>query len=197
MIFRMFDKYASFAELARAEEVNRDYRVRAIERPESAVAVIAPHGGAIERGTSELAEWVAGDEYSFFAFEGLKPWGQNRDLHITSHRFDHPVCLALIERCAVVLSIHGCAGESQIYVGGLDAPFASLLGAALGRAGFPVTQTGHPYAGRHPLNVCNRGARGRGAQVELTMDLRGDGVSRCIAAVAQDAIAQHLRTIAS
>src|SRR5262245_41650267 len=116
MLGLMGDKYATFAELARFEVSGTDYRVQAVARPDSPVVVIAPHGGSIEVGTSELACLIAGDDHSFFAFEGLKPLGRNRDLHITSHQFDHPECLAHVGRSAVVLAVHGCKGDAEVFV---------------------------------------------------------------------------------
>jgi phage replication-related protein YjqB (UPF0714/DUF867 family) len=172
MLADMIDKYASCAELANCEALGTDYRIRTLERPASPVMVIAPHGGGIEVGTSELAHLIAGDDHSLFVFEGLKGHGENRDLHITSHRFDHQECLALVARRAVVLAVHGCLGESQVYVGGLDTELALLLTDQLSAAGFPASAEGHRYPGRNPLNICNRGARGRGAQLEITKDLR-------------------------
>ena len=77
----MMDKYNSFPELAKSTEQDRDFRVRLQNRPGSTV-VIAPHGGGIEPGTSEIAEAVAGDDLSFYAFEGIKSTG-NHELHIT------------------------------------------------------------------------------------------------------------------
>jgi phage replication-related protein YjqB (UPF0714/DUF867 family) len=176
------DKYTSFAELATGEAHGLDYRVRAVERPHSPVLVIAPHGGSIEIGTSEIAALIAGEEHSLFAFEGLKPRGRNRDLHITSHRFDHPECLALASRCAVTLGVHGCIGEAQIYIGGLDTELSELLARELAAGGFAVSTEGHRYLGRNPLNICNRGRRGRGAQLEITHDLRMSSARDDIAA---------------
>ena len=188
----MADKYESFAELAARETDGRDYRVRAQERPTSPVIVLAPHGGTIEIGTSELAERVAGTEHSLFLFEGLKPYGANRDLHITSHRFDHPRCLALAATCDVTLAIHGCRGESHIYVGGLDLELTALLGQRLATAGLTASIDGHRYPGRHPLNICNRSARGRGAQLEVTNDLRTSSAQSTIAAAVRAAIDDYL-----
>ncbi|HTB28397.1 MAG TPA: poly-gamma-glutamate hydrolase family protein, partial [Steroidobacteraceae bacterium] len=113
-------KYGSFAELARHETAGKDYRIEVRERTDSSVLVVAPHGGMIEAGTSQIAASIAGEEYHLFSFEGLKPYGENRALHITSHRFDHPRCLDLASRSTHVLSVHGCLGESCIHVGGLD-----------------------------------------------------------------------------
>ena len=73
MLDRMGDKYETFAQLAQTEVWGTDYRVRAVARPDSPVTVIAPHGGSIEIGTSELTQLIAGDDHNLFAFEGLKP----------------------------------------------------------------------------------------------------------------------------
>ncbi len=166
------DTYLCFAELDVHERLGTDYRVRVLERPAAPVVVIAPHGGGIEVGTSQLAARIARGRYSLFLFEGLKPPWQNRGLHITSHRFDHPKCVALVSRKPVTLAVHGCRGESRIYVGGLDSELKALLTAKLSGAGFPATSDDHPYMGRNPLNICNRGSRGRGVQIELTRDFR-------------------------
>ena len=170
----MQDKYTSFAALEAGGEIaDRDYNITVRERPQSGVLIVAPHGGSIEIGTTELADLIAGDDYSLFAFNGLKLRGRNRDLHITSHHFDHPECVALAARHAVVLGVHGCKGDSsQLYVGGRDDELATLLTARLEAASLPVAAPGHKYPGRNPLNICNRGARARGAQLEFTLDLR-------------------------
>src|SRR6185437_13997952 len=184
-------KYASFAELAAQEIDGQDYRIRVLERVGSPVIVLAPHGGGIEIGTSELAEMVAGTDHSLFAFEGLKPHGTNRDIHITSHRFDHPYCLALTSAHEVTLAIHGCRGNSEIFLGGLDADLTAHLARHLRDAGLMVSLEGHGYPGRHPLNICNRGARGRGAQLEITRDLRTEEARPIVANAVRSALEDY------
>jgi phage replication-related protein YjqB (UPF0714/DUF867 family) len=189
----MLDKYDSFAALEAGEVVGTDYSVNVVERHESGVLIIAPHGGSIEIGTSELAARIAGEDYSLFTFNGIKARGRNRDLHITSHNFDHPDCVDLASRHSVVLGVHGCKGEStRIYVGGLDTDLATLLTDRLIEAGFPATAAGHKYPGKNPRNICNRGARARGAQLELTLDLRGTMTRVIIAGIVRAALAAHL-----
>jgi phage replication-related protein YjqB (UPF0714/DUF867 family) len=180
-------KYGSFAELARHEVLGRDYRVSSLRRPRSPVLIVAPHGGMIEVGTSEIARLIAGEEHSLFAFEGLKPHGANRDLHITSHRFDHPECLAMAARCEVVLAVHGCTGESRIHVGGLDEGLAAEVAAHLALAGFPIEAASEKYPGRHPFNICNRGSLAKGVQLEITYDFRVGEARAAIAAAARGA----------
>lgn len=190
----MVDKYSGYAELARTEVSGTDYRVVAVERA-SPVIVLAPHGGMIEVGTSEIAARIAGEEHSYFSFEGLKEYGRNRDLHITSHRFDHPECLALVSRSQVALGVHGCRGEAEIFVGGLNSELTGLLREHLTAAGFRATTEGHRYPGVNPLNICNRAALGRGAQIEITKDLRDEPTGELIADVVRSALADYVTSL--
>ena len=182
-------KYTSYEALARQEVLGRDYRVRTAARPGAPVLIVAPHGGLIEVGTSEIAELIAGADHNLCLFEGLKPYGANRDLHITSHQFDHPDCLALAGRCEAVVGVHGCLGETRIHVGGLDARLAAALAAHLSQAGFPIDAQSRRYPGRHPQNICNRDTSGRGAQLEITYDLRTGQSRAALARAVRSAIA--------
>ncbi|HLN49139.1 MAG TPA: poly-gamma-glutamate hydrolase family protein [Steroidobacteraceae bacterium] len=186
---RRLNKYSSYKELARHEVQGRDYRIRANRRAHSPVLIVAPHGGMIEVGTSEIAHSVAGAEYSLFSFEGLKAKGANRDLHLTSHQFDHPECLAMAARSEIVLAVHGCLGESLIHVGGLDTELTVRLARHLRADGFDVNAASEKYPGRHPLNICNRGSREMGAQLEVTYDLRTGDSRQAIALAVRRALA--------
>jgi phage replication-related protein YjqB (UPF0714/DUF867 family) len=189
------DTYTCFAELDGHETLGTDYRVRLVERPAAPVVIIAPHGGGIEIGTSQLAARIARGRHSLFLFEGLKPPWQNRGLHITSHRFDHPRCVGLVSQAPVTLAVHGCRGESRIYIGGLDADLKTLLTAKLVDAGFPAISDNHPYLGLNPLNICNRGSRGRGVQIELTRDFRDLAHRRYIAPLIRQVLDEYTLTL--
>ena len=184
------DKYFNFEALSRSEPSD-DWRIIRADRPDSLVLIIAPHSGCIEPGTSELATQIAGDDYSLYCFEGLKRRG-NRDLHITSHHFDEPSALELAAPSAVIVGVHGCLGEGAIYVGGLDAPLVELLAGALKIARLPVFASDHHYPATHPNNICNRGIRGLGAQLEITSDLRRGHAIPQIAQAVRSAIAVHI-----
>ena len=188
---RRVGKYRSYAELARHEVQDRDYRVQVSARERSALLIVAPHGGLIEDGTSEIAHAIAAQDHNVFSFEGIKPLGANRDLHITSHLFDHPECMALAARCDYVLAVHGCRGDSRVHVGGLDEDFTRRLALRLIEAGFAVDERSARYPGRHPHNVCNRGARAKGAQLEFTYDLRMGEQRAAFARAVRAAIADH------
>ncbi len=191
----MLDKYDSYEALVAGGEIEgTDFDITLLERRRSPVLVVAPHGGSIEIGTSEMAALIAGDDHSLFTFNGRKQeWGPNRDLHITSHNFDHPSCIELAGKHPVVLAVHGCRGESSgIYVGGLDDELTMFLTERLVAAGLPATSSGHKYPGRNPLNICNRGARGKGAQLEFTLDLRRPPARTMIAPLVRDALSAYL-----
>src|SRR6266851_10224744 len=113
------DKYASFAELVESECETRDFG-RIITGRNSTIIVIAPHGGGIEPGTSEIAKAIARSEFSIYCFEGLKRNGNREVLHITGTHFDEPRCIRLVTGSKIVVAVHGCVGKHQaVYVGGL------------------------------------------------------------------------------
>jgi phage replication-related protein YjqB (UPF0714/DUF867 family) len=166
------DIYHNFAALAAGECPGADYRIIACPRP-SPVAVIAPHGGGIEPGTSELAAAIAGQEFSLYCFEGRKSNG-NETLHITSAAFDEPACLAIVAASQVVLALHGSVEQEEVvHVGGRKARLARRLCEALNAAGFAAQlddTADHP--GRDAFNICNRSRSLRGCQLEISNGLR-------------------------
>jgi phage replication-related protein YjqB (UPF0714/DUF867 family) len=166
------DLYPSYTHLRRGEQEGLDYQIR-WRTGCSGIAILAPHGGGIERGTSEVAEGLAGPEHGFYAFEGLKPAG-NQTLHLTSDRFDEPRALALVGRARAVITVHGAKGrEPAAYLGGLDHGLRGRILDALAGAGFLAMDDPSPTRqGRSPSNICNRAGSGRGVQLELSYGLR-------------------------
>ena len=166
----MPDLYGSYADLAAGEVEGVHYRIRVIERA-SPIAVVAPHGGRIEAGTSQTAALIAADVFSLYCFEGLV---SGRRLHITSARFDEPRALALVESSDIAIGVHGRADRGDhrtIWLGGLHESLRDAIGAALERVGFK-TSTDHHMQGKAPGNICNRGRLRAGVQLELPMSLR-------------------------
>ena len=167
----MSDKYESFSELADSEHRGVDYSLELADRGTD-VMIMAPHGGGIEQGTSEIARAVAGEELSLYCFNGLKRRG-NQALHITSTAFDEPAALTLAQRSQTVVAIHGLQEDKNaIYVGGLDETLRMALRDSLKRAGFHTVEGKGAHAGVSPLNPCNRGRAGKGVQLEITRGLR-------------------------
>ena len=56
----MADQYENFEELSQNETVGVDFRILA-RRARAAFDIVAPHGGGIEPGTSEIADAIAGE----------------------------------------------------------------------------------------------------------------------------------------
>lgn len=165
-------KIISFTDLQNSgTQEGVDYRIIIQKRP-SKVMILAPHGGSIEPGTSELAGAIAGEDFSLYCFEGIQPGG-NENLHITSTNFDEPRCQEILSHAQHVLSVHGCSGgQEMIYIGGLYQTGKNEFYRALVAAGFPAAEAHSSLAGRSPDNICNQGQSGHGVQFELTEGFR-------------------------
>ena len=169
----MPDFYANFAELQAREQEGHDYRIK-MSGVGRSVLIIAPHGGRIEPFTTEIARWIAGEEFAWYSFEGLKEDVDNRKLHITSHNFDEPKLLHALRQAETVLTIHGLKNSSEefLMIGGLDLAMGRDLGLALLKQGFCVKPSEQKYSGVRPANICNRGRTGKGVQLEMSFALR-------------------------
>lgn len=172
------DKYSSFAELLAHEQSDIDYQIMLEDRG-SEYLIMAPHGGTIERGTSELALRITGNDLSFYIFEGLRK-RPHSDLHVTSHKYDEKQALEIAKRCETVVAVHGRADRSDpdtVWLGGLDIPTQHKIKNILSEAGFHVSVSKDEIAGKHPSNICNRGRTGKGVQLEIPKSLRDELVS--------------------
>ncbi len=168
------DRYRNYQELARNETA---FSIEYLDR-DSDVTIIAPHGGNIEPNTSEIAALIAGDDYNLFCFNGFKS-DNNRKLHITSHRFDHDQALSLTAKASFVIAVHGCTiNRPIIYLGGLDAGLIAAISRHLNICNISNSRGNQRFAGTHPHNICNRGLRGRGVQLEISRGVRDSGSAR-------------------
>ncbi|GIJ76805.1 hypothetical protein Xph01_12370 [Micromonospora phaseoli] len=160
-------------------------------------AVLAPHGGGIEVGTSELCLGVAGYHpatlaptqsagavYDYWMFEGLRA-ANNGELHVTSTGCDDPQAESLSGGARYAVSLHGCTagqlglpdGTPAVAVGGLDVALRTYLlqeYAALGILALDAATAPEltALAGVHPRNIVNRTLSQAGAQLELSTPLR-------------------------
>ena len=168
----MSDRYQNFAQLEASESRRGAFRTVVRTAPSDWI-VVAPHGGGIEPGTSEIARAVAGAEHSLYLFEGTK-YSRNSALHITSTHFDDPALLLLLQRARRVVTIHGCTGEEHaIVVGGRDDDSADHILGALRRSGVEAwRERGVSLRGTDPQNICNRNQTGIGLQLEFCEGLR-------------------------
>lgn len=189
------DKYSSYSQLTKSEQEGVDYTVIVRQSHGARVAILAPHGGRIEPMTDEIADRIAGNEFSLYCFKGCKKNG-NCDLHITSHNFDEPRCLELIRNHEWVIAIHGCSDRGEgVFLGGLDRELIKRLADALSKVDISVMTKGHKYLATLTTNICNRGALNAGVQFELTLPFRnGSRLPRFIDTV-REVLFNHQRML--
>ena len=167
------DRYSSFVQLQDHETLDEDYTL-SLRDAGSRVTIIAPHGGKIEPRTSDLARRIAGENYNFYCFEGIKE-KDNASLHITSHRFDEPGAIKLVSKSELVVTVHACTGTAGlVHIGGLNKKLGRMIAKELQDRGIGVSNDHPRFQGSNPANICNRGATGIGVQLEVTRDLRDD-----------------------
>lgn len=165
--------FKSFVDLARSYRENEDYRITCEPRDAALACIVAPHGGSIELNTSDIARAIAGSEFSLYLFEGIRPTDNYEALHLTSHYFDEPRCLKILANCDDVITIHGCNVKGEVVlIGGLDIALAKELQTSITDAGVKCKVEGHAFPATNPKNICNRGRRKVGVQIELSLELR-------------------------
>jgi phage replication-related protein YjqB (UPF0714/DUF867 family) len=162
----------NFGELASQETEGQDYAIKICLR-NGPVLVMAPHGGKIEPGTTEIAEAIAGSDHSFYTLEGIKADG-NGVLHIQSHHFDEPRAVEAVKGAEIVVTVHGHADREDgfVMVGGLNTRLKSEIERELGKAGFQIREATQGLKAIDPGNICNRGRSEKGVQLEISRKLR-------------------------
>lgn len=167
------DIYKSFEQLRSKEKKRKDYRIVFKDR-KSRVIFVAPHGGGIEKGTSEITRALAGKDFSYYIFEGLKQKG-NKKLHITSSFFDEPHALRLVAKHNIVVTVHGYGWDTVgecVMVGGLHKKLIRNIEKSLRDLSYDVRPRVKMYDGTNPKNICNKGKFKKGIQLELNLVTR-------------------------
>lgn len=152
--------------------VNVDYLIEA-NVTDSKVAVIAIHGGNIEKGTTELAYALAShNNYNYYSFLGSKS-SDNFSLHVPSDEFAEAASLQMVSKSKITLSIHGCEGEKEFtYIGGQDTELAKRIKKSLTKYGFVVKDAPKDLGGNSPDNIVNKNIDAQGVQIEISKGLR-------------------------
>lgn len=166
------DKYLNFTELKKNEEEGKDYIIQ-YRNADSELAIIATHGGGIEPGTVDLADAIAGKDFLFYSFSGIKKIG-NSVLHIGSTRFDEPAALEIVCKAYTVITLHGCRNKGEIiYTGGKNHELKYAISKQLTDAGFNIKNSqDKELKGKSDYNICNRCRSGKGVQLEVSLGLR-------------------------
>ena len=162
----------------------RDLRVEFGDAKIEHCLLIAPHGGGIEPGSSEIMRAVANlGGWAWYDFAGFLRQGNKDALHITSTRFNEPTLLALLPQTKFVVAFHGAdqAGEPLALVGGKWKQGREILIEAINstasehglRATDATARADAPHLrGLDNENLTNRGKSGEGVQLEFSRDAR-------------------------
>ncbi|MDC3067581.1 poly-gamma-glutamate hydrolase family protein [Pseudomonadota bacterium] len=175
--------YKSYKELKRENRYGIDYQIDARILFPKEFLIVAPHGGTIEPGTSEITKKIAANKFNYYSFESLRAYGPDYiSLHITSHLFDEPECIRWSKQHKWVVTLHGCNDQSQkVYLGGLNQELKISVKNSLIEGCFSIADDGHKYGGVHRRNICNIGKSRSGLQIELAIPLRQPKVFDLIA----------------
>jgi phage replication-related protein YjqB (UPF0714/DUF867 family) len=155
--------------------------------------ILAPHGGGIEPGTSELCLAVAGYHpanlpqtpsagvtYDYWMFEGIRA-EDNAALHVTSTGCDDAMAVSLCAGSLNALALHGfrpkpplSEDDQVVLVGGRNDRLRELLLAGFEPTGLTALDAGEhgELNGDAKCNIANRTLLGKGGQLELSTALR-------------------------
>ena len=174
----------SYAEILRNGLVSgRDFRVAFGDSKVELCLLIAPHGGGIEPGTSDILRAVVETGgWAWYEFAGFLRQGNKDALHISSTEFDEPTLMAMLPQTAFVVAFHGAseAAEPLVYIGGKwnlgrQAMIGSINNASSEhglRAVDAVETAAAHLRGLDPSNLTNRGKRGEGVHLEFSRGAR-------------------------
>lgn len=160
----------------------RDFRIEFGDSNVDRCLLIAPHGGGIEPGTSEIMRAVAElGGWAWYEFAGFLRQGNKEALHLRSTNFNEPTLLGLLPRTSFVVAFHG-ANESDapvVYVGGKlelgREAIAKSINAASGEHGIRAAAANDASAhlgGLEDSNITNGGRLAKGVQLEFSRGAR-------------------------
>lgn len=183
--FNFVSEPRSYAEILRnGYVVGRDFRVAFGDSKIESCLLVAPHGGGIEPGTSDIMRAVVeAGGWAWYEFAGFLRQGNKSCLHLASTEFDEPTLVAMLPQTAFVIAFHG-ASEAQVpmvYVGGKWArgrrTVIESVNKAFGEHGIRAVDALETPAAAHlqgldDSSITNRGKRGEGVQMEFTRGAR-------------------------
>jgi phage replication-related protein YjqB (UPF0714/DUF867 family) len=175
----------NYAEILRNGHVlGRDFRVAFGDSKIDLCLLVAPHGGGIEPGSSEIMRAVADlGGWAWYEFAGFLRQGNKQALHMASTDFDEPTLKSMLPQAGFVVAFHG-ASESReplVYVGGKwklgRETLAEAINGSFGEHGVRAedatdADTAARLRGLGDSSITNRGKRMEGVQLEFTRAAR-------------------------
>lgn len=166
------DAYTSFSQLTLARDTTKQYSIEVTDRL-AEVTVLAPHGGGIESGTSQLAEELAGTDWNYYSFKGMMASGNGR-LHLTSANYDDPIAVVLTTSSLIGVALHRQREETDtVCIGGLNKELRDAAAQYLQKAGFNCENPCKRLPGASCRSIHNRAVLG-GLQLELSITLANE-----------------------
>jgi len=174
----------SYAEILKNGHVpGRDFRVAFGDSKIDLCLLIAPHGGGIEPGSSEIMRAVAElGGWAWYEFAGFLRRGNKEALHIASTHFDEPTLRSMLPQAGFVVAFHGASEDREplVYVGGKwkvgRETVVESINAASGEHGIravdAIDHAAPHLQGLDDANVTNRGKRAAGVQLEFSRAAR-------------------------
>ncbi len=146
--------------------------------------LIAPHGGGIEPGSSDIMRAVAeAGGWAWYEFAGFLRKGNQKELHIPSTNFDEPTLKSMLPQTGFVVTFHGASESAEpiVYIGGKWERGRRIVVDSINR-GFAAhgiraadaidnAVAGH-LGGLDDSNIVNRGRRAEGVQLEFSRGAR-------------------------
>ncbi len=170
--------------LARKYVSGRDFSITFGDSNVDQCLLVAPHGGGIEPGSSDIMRATAElGGWAFYDFAGFLRQGNREALHISSSEFDEPTLTSLVSRTAFVVAFHGASstGEAVVYVGGRWKLGRHALVEAINTSwkehGIHAVDATEEAAAEHirgleAENLTNRGRLQEGVQLEFSRGAR-------------------------
>jgi phage replication-related protein YjqB (UPF0714/DUF867 family) len=156
-----------------------DFSVSACHGLRREFLIAAIHGGNIQLYTSDMAKTIAAETHGLYLFEGFAQSASQR-LYIPSNHFQEPQFGEMAPQYNRVVAIHGLKEERgpKVLVGGLDKHLVNQILESLNSADIPARAYTKPVMAVSSNNVCNRGASGKGVQLEIPRAIRTHEVLR-------------------
>lgn len=162
------DCYTSMTDLQQDTKEGQDWQIHTHDENNSTI-IVAPHGGGIEPGTTEIARSIANKSSSgFYSFSGIRP-SNNRQLHVTSTNYDEPKAQEMVQQSLRTVTIHKTKDSaSDIYIGGRDDKLKHNIKETLQDKGFNVTIADKNISGNSVHNIANQNKNNAGVQIEIS-----------------------------
>ncbi len=142
------------------------------------LAIFAQHGGMVEPGTDICAAHIAGNDLSLHTMVSSRAvWEVEKEggRLVPAPVHHHPDSFTLARKCQTIITIrgrHACHNRTgEVRVDGLDAALVASLMESLAAAGFVVHDTPPHSPAKQPGDICNRGQRMRGVELDVSHEL--------------------------